>query len=185
MNISSVLSKNVKNIRQKRGLTLDQAASACAISRSMLAQIEKGSVNPTISMIWKIAGGLKVPFASLVEQDRSEPEVVRAADITPLEANQGRYLNFPIFGFDEKRLFETYRIVIKPQGSLRSQAHPKGAQEFITVFAGQVRISTETESFELTVGDSLRFCADQAHGYDNIGNGDVQMSMIIFYDKPQ
>lgn len=95
MNISSVLSKNVRDIRQKRDLTLEQVAIACSISRSMLAQIEKGSVNPTIPIIWKIATGLKVAFASLLEHNQNDPELIQASDIIALQADSGRYLNYP------------------------------------------------------------------------------------------
>ena len=44
---------------QQKKLTLDAAAGLTGVSRSMLAQIEKGEVNPTISVLWKIANGYK------------------------------------------------------------------------------------------------------------------------------
>ena len=55
-------------IREQKKLTLDAAAALTGVSRSMLAQIEKGDVNPTISVLWKIANGYKVSFTSLLEQ---------------------------------------------------------------------------------------------------------------------
>ena len=45
MDINSAVSKNIKNIREKKKLTLDSASSVTGVSRSMLAQIEKGDVN--------------------------------------------------------------------------------------------------------------------------------------------
>lgn len=51
---------------------------------------------------------------------------MRAAE--PHVEDGGRYLNYPAFAFDEAKQFETYRIVIKPQGSLSAQPHLKGAQ---------------------------------------------------------
>ena len=33
----------------------------------MLAQIEKGEVNPTISILWKIANGYKLSFTGLLD----------------------------------------------------------------------------------------------------------------------
>ena len=73
-------------------------------SRSMLAQIEKGEVNPTISVLWKIVNGYKVSFTPLAEA---------MGDMQLLLEDGGRYLNYPVFPFDEQRLFEAYRIVIK------------------------------------------------------------------------
>lgn len=62
-----MVSENARRLREEKRLTLDEAARLTGVSRSMLAQIEKGDVNPTISMVWKIANGYKVSFTSLVE----------------------------------------------------------------------------------------------------------------------
>ena len=51
MDIAVTIAANTKRIRETKKLTLDAAASATGVSRSMLAQIEKGEVNPTISVI--------------------------------------------------------------------------------------------------------------------------------------
>lgn len=88
------------------------------VSRSMLAQIEKGEVNPTISVLWKIANGYKVSFTSLLENRGGEVAVIRQDEIRPLSEDGGRYLNYPIFAFDEKKQFEIYRIVIEENGFL-------------------------------------------------------------------
>ena len=50
-----MVSENARRLREEKRLTLDEAARLTGVSRSMLAQIEKGDVNPTISMVWKIA----------------------------------------------------------------------------------------------------------------------------------
>ena len=60
MDVTSLVAKNVRQARETKKLTLDGAAAATGVSRSMLAQIEKGEVNPTISVLWKIANGYKM-----------------------------------------------------------------------------------------------------------------------------
>ncbi len=181
MDITNAIASNTKRIREQKKLTLDAAASVTGVSRSMLAQIEKGEVNPTISVLWKIANGYKVSFTSLVEEKNDAVSVIRQADMWPLEEDEGRYLNYPVFPFNEQRLFETYRIVIKPGGSLFAQPHLKGAEEYITVFAGQAKITVEEEQFLLSKGDSIRFDADIPHGYQNVGAEVAELSMLIYY----
>ena len=77
MEINAVVSENARRLREEKRLTLDEAARLTGVSRSMLAQIEKGDVNPTISMVWKIANGYKVSFTSLVEPARERPVLLR------------------------------------------------------------------------------------------------------------
>ena len=67
MDVTQVVAGNARRIREQKKLTLDAAAAATGVSRSMLAQIEKGEVNPTISVLWKMANGYKVSFTSLME----------------------------------------------------------------------------------------------------------------------
>ena len=107
--------------------------------------------------------------------------MIRGNDMEPLKEDSGRYRNYPVFAFDERKLFETYRIVIDPNGTLSAQPHLKGAEEYITVFCGQVEIHVAEESFLLSKGDSIRFYADVPHGYRNPGTEPAELSMLIFY----
>ena len=183
MEITNMIAANARRLREEKKLTLDAAAALTGVSRSMLAQIEKGEVNPTISVLWKIANGYKVSFTALVEDKGGAVRVIRGDEMQPLEEDEGRYRNYPIFAFDERRLFETYRIVIEKDGALYAQPHLKGAEEYITVFSGQVEITVAGECVRLSGGDSIHFYADVPHGYRNIGEETAELSMIIFYGK--
>ena len=77
MNVNDAISQNVRAARERKKLTLEKAAELTGVSRSMLAQIEKGEVNPTISVVWKIANGYKVSFTSLVESPQEEVAVLQ------------------------------------------------------------------------------------------------------------
>ena len=139
-------------------------------------------MNPTISVLWKIANGFKVSFTSLLEEEK-QVDVRRGAQTEPLVEDGGRYRNYPVFGFDEKKLFETYCIVIEEQGALEAQPHLKGAEEYITVFQGQVEIRVDGAVYCLEAGDSIRFAADRPHAYRNTGAGQVTLSMLIYYNR--
>ena len=179
--INRAVAENCKRLREQRQLTLDGAAALTGVSRSMLAQIEKGNANPTISVLWKIANGYKVSFTSLVEDREGAPTVLRAAQTEPLQEDEGRYLNYPVFAFDERTAFETYRIVIAPGGCLDAEGHLPGTEEYITVFGGTVEIEAGGQRYQLENGDSIRFRADGPHAYRNIGQETALLSMLIYY----
>lgn len=181
MDVTGLVAENARRIREEKKLTLEGAAAATGVSRSMLAQIEKGEVNPTISLLWKMANGYKVSFTSLVEEREQAVSVIREEDAHPLSEDEGRYLNYPVFSFDEKTLFETYRIVIKADGHLSAQPHMRGTVEYITVFQGQVEITVGEGTFALAQGESIRFRADVPHAYRNPGEETTELSMIIYY----
>ena len=181
MDLQKTIGANVKAVRERKKLTLDAAAQQTGVSRSMLAQIEKGDVNPTISVLWKIANGYRVSFTSLMEEDPGAPLLIRADAVEPLVEDGGRYFNYPAFPFQDDRHFETYRICVRPGGSLDAQPHMAGTEEYVTVFSGEVEISAGDERFTLATGDSLRFRADTEHSYKNSGECDAWLSMVIYY----
>lgn len=59
----------------------------------------------------------------------------------------------------------------------------KGAEEYITVFAGKVKLTVSKQEYELSKGDSIRFSADVTHRYENIGDDTAELNMIIYYNK--
>ncbi len=181
MELQKIIGANVKAIREHRKLTLDAAAQQTGVSRSMLAQIEKGDVNPTISVLWKIANGYKVSFTSLMDEGESAPLLIRADEVEPLVGGGGRYFNYPAFPFQEDRHFETYQIRIEPGGFLQAQPHMAGTEEYVTVFAGEVEICAGSDIFLLSAGDSLRFRAGTEHSYRNRGDCTAWLSMLIYY----
>lgn len=181
MDINLRVAQNIKSVREQRRLTLDAAASLTGVSRSMLVQIEKGDVNPSISVLWKIANGYKVSFSSLIERPREGESFVPCCP--PMIEDEGRYLNHPTFRFDEERLFEIYRIIIAPGGGLEAEPHLAKSEEYLTVFQGSVQVKLEERSYLLELGDSLRFPADQRHSYHNPGEMEAQLSLLIYYGK--
>lgn len=183
MELQHIIGENIKSIRERKKLTLDAAAAQTGVSRSMLAQIEKGDVNPTISVLWKIANGYKVSFTSLVDSHSQSPLLIKSEDVSPLIEDGGKYINYPAFPFQKDKLFETYRIQIEPGGFLSAQPHMSGTEEYITVFSGNVDISAGEDTFSLSEGDSLRFKADTPHSYKNTGDTTVYMSMLIYYSE--
>ena len=44
---------NLKQIRQSKGMSLGEVAEQTGVSKSMLAQIEKGTANPSSWRTWK------------------------------------------------------------------------------------------------------------------------------------
>ena len=129
MDVTHTVAQNVKRIREEKKLTLDAASALTGVSRSMLAQIEKGEVNATISVLWKIVNGYKVSFSAVLEGEGEAVSVVRHGDREPLVDCDGRYLNYPLFPFDEQKPFELYRIVIREEGHLEAAPHIQGPEE--------------------------------------------------------
>lgn len=181
--LNLVIAENLKRLREDRKLSLDNVAKLSGVSKSMLGQIERGEVNPTVSTVWKISNGLKISFTQLMSRPEATIEIIDKSEIQPLVEDNGKIRNFPVFPYDSTRRFEMYSLEIDSGGKLDAEAHPQGTEEFITVFSGGITISINNENFIVTTGNSIRFKADSPHGYKNTGRGICTLSMVIYYPQ--
>lgn len=50
--MSQIVAHNVRALREREGLSLERLSKPSGVSKSMLAQIERGEGNPTLSTLW-------------------------------------------------------------------------------------------------------------------------------------
>lgn len=179
--INRIIAHNIRAVRESRKLSLDAVAQLTGVSKSMLAQIERADVSPTITTVWKLANGLKIPFTELVSAAEESTEVVRASTLTPLLEDEGRFRNFPLFGFSAERPLELYRIELDAGCTMQAEAHPPETEELLTVCDGALTVQVHDETLRLARGDALRFRADVRHLYANEGPGPCSVTMVIYY----
>lgn len=179
--IQLILAKNLKTIREKEKLSLEKVSQLTGVSKTMIGQIERGESSPTLTTIWKIANGLKVSFTSLINNPQPDTKVVLRDDVQVLSEDNGKYKVYPSFPFQDDRHFEMYTVEIETEGELSSEGHKEGAEEFITVFEGELTIKVNNCQYKLSSGDSIRFKANRSHSYHNLGESLTRLSMTIYY----
>ncbi len=181
-NLNRIVSKNIKETRKEKNISLDELARLSGVSKSMLAQIERGEGNPTLSTLWKIANGMSVPFTALVTREQTTYETVSICSLEPITEQNGAIRNYSIFPDNEDRHFSIYYIEVAPGAAWQAEAHLRGTVEFVTVFAGELEVGTQESSFRLKAGDSLRFKADVPHAYRSVSD-DVTVFHNILYNR--
>ncbi len=67
MDIRRRLAKNLKRLRQERGLSQEKFAFEVDIHRTYISDLERGARNPTISVIDKLAKYLRVSAGELLD----------------------------------------------------------------------------------------------------------------------
>ncbi|MDP4146679.1 MAG: XRE family transcriptional regulator [Bacillota bacterium] len=176
-----IVSTNLKKIRQEMKLSLERFSEITGVSKAMLRQIEAGESSPTINTIWKIATGLKIPYTSIITSQEPDAVIVPKSTIEPQVDDDGRYLVYPLFPSEDGRRFEIFMLELEKGCSYYSNAHNEKTQEFITVYEGSLRIVVGSEEYEVNEFDSIRFKADKAHSYHNVGDKTARISMVIYY----
>lgn len=66
MDMRNLVGKNVRKIRQKRGLTQEKFSEISGFSQQYLSSLENGRRNPTVVTIYELATALGVSHMDLV-----------------------------------------------------------------------------------------------------------------------
>ena len=177
--LNILVSENIKRIRQEKNLSLGDLAKLSDVSKSMLAQIERGEGNPTLSTLWKIANGMQVSFNTLIAQPKLPYKVTKLAEIEPILDMNGGLKNYSLFS-DIENNFSVYQIEVNKEISWISEAHLRGTAEFVIVIQGTLEIKLEEKKFILRKGENLWFKADVPHSYCNLDEGTTIFHNILY-----
>ena len=81
--LSHNIAANLNRIRKSKGMSLDVVAEQTGVSKSMLAQIEKGTANPSIGTLGKIISGLRIEFDDLIRTPPMDSFLVEVTKTEP------------------------------------------------------------------------------------------------------
>lgn len=177
--LSHNVSENLKRLRQSKGMSLDQVAEQTGVSKSMLAQIEKGTANPSLGVLGKITSGLRIEFQTLIEAPRVDFCLVKLEEMIPTKELEGQYKVFTCFPFEDSQSVEIYRIDVEPGGVYTSGSHGERTREYITVIDGALTIECHDHSQKVEKSQVYKFETDQPHIYRN--EGSERASCMCFF----
>lgn len=176
--VSGYLARNLKQLRESRGLTQSQIAQHAGVPRATWAHLESGLANPTLSVLIRVAEALQVRLEELLEPPRSNAKLYRAQTL-PVRvrgnAQIRRLLPESLAGLDIERM------ELPPKTMFTGVPHTPGTREYLTCEIGDIELSLAGEVHRLTPGDVLVFRGDQKHGYKNPGRKkSVAYSVVTF-----
>ena len=164
--IASRLAKNIKQLREARGLTQQQMAKLSEIPRATWAHLESGVANPTLGILHRAALALQVSIEELISTPRAQARFYARDTLptrSPGQVVVRKLLPDPIPGM------EIDRLEIQPAGKMTGVPHTPGTREYLTCESGEILLVVAGERWSLTPGDVVVFRGDQRHSYHNPG----------------
>jgi transcriptional regulator with XRE-family HTH domain len=172
---------NVRELRRKRDLSLDDLAQRSGVSRAGLSQIETCKTNPTLGVLWKIASGLGVPFSELLGEAQPQVAVLRRKDVPVLRSTDRRFESRPLMPAAGGNQVEVYDLRLAPRSSHASDAHGAGTRELVVVVSGVLLLQAGGRVEHLEAGDAMLFNAGVPHIYENPGDVAAHYHDVIIY----
>lgn len=177
------LAERVKHLRSERKWSLDALSQACGVSRSMLSEIERGRVNPTLAVTVAIAKAFGLSIGEFLDNARpaSNLTVIRKADRSYHYRSDDDVKIRTLSPLFLEKDVEFYELTLNPASTLKSAAHYAGTREFLTVEKGKIKVSSGAEEVELDAGDSVSYRADVPHAITNRGSSIAVVFLVDIY----
>jgi len=151
-------------------------ARISGVPRPTWANLESGQSNPTLIVLTRVAGALKVPLEELIAPPRAVVKVYRAGTLpssTRGKVRLSKLLPDTIAGL------EIDRMELPAGAYMPGVPHTAGTREYLTCESGKVQLSVSGESWDLAPGDVVVFRGDQKHGYRNTGSGTAVAYSVV------
>jgi len=176
---SSLIGADVRRRRQHRGWTLDEAATRLGVSRRLLAQLEAGQANPSLSTLLSVAAGFDTSLTELLVGADKPSITVQLDNATAPRlwegdnGGEGRLLA----GSEPLELWEWS---LEPGDERKAEAHRPNSREILSVTKGQVSLTVGTEApVVLKAGQSALFRGDEPHSYRNASTKRAEFVLAV------
>ncbi len=172
----------VQEYRMMKQYTLRELAARAEMTPSMLSQIEKNTVNPSINTLKSIAAALGVPMFKFFQSERvSEDLIVRKGDNIHLGSVKDGVI-YKLLTPDLNGTIEFCLMEIPPHSRTAEIEKSHVGEEVAYVAEGSVNIRLNQKEFSLNEGDSIQIPAGVNHLWNN--EGDAQVKVIFAITPP-
>lgn len=164
--LSGRLGRNIRQLRQARGLTQQQMAKLSGLPRATWANLESGDGNPTLTVLHAVAMAFQVSLEEIVAEPRASAKLYRRGTLpTRLRGNVQVSSLLP----DKVPGMQIERLELPVGGRMVGVPHTAGTREYLTCETGELELIASGESFMMQEGDVVVFRGDQRHSYVNRG----------------
>ena len=166
------LGRQLKVLRQRRGLSQRKLASLAGVSNATVSLIEHGRTDPSMGLMKKILDSLGVSFSEFFSSDARHPGkyFFTRDELSEIGSGPISYLQVGSDLSDSQLqiLYERYRPGADTGQSMLSHEAEEGG----IVLKGRLEVTVGDQVQVLKSGDAYRFNSRLPHRFRNTGNED-------------
>jgi transcriptional regulator with XRE-family HTH domain len=181
LKVDRFLGLQIRKKREQMGITLTKAAKEMNISPSLLSQIERGIVSPSISTLRTIADYLNTYIGVLLSESISNENVVIVRKNNKRHpVILGKGVKFHILSPSNSNL-EFMHDEYEVNSSTGEKLYRHEGEECAFVLEGKLEINLNGKKFILNEGDFIWFLSTIPHQIINLSD---KKSTAIWVDSP-
>ena len=163
------LGRKIRDLRLRRGLTVQQLAEATGLSKGFVSQVENGRTSPSLSTLQDLARSLETSVAYLVVEEDQVPYVVRRSERPHMSVN-GNGSRVEVMSAQPRRNLELLQADLPPGVSMSDKRQFHHGEEVILCVEGRITLACGDHVVLLDAGDSCHFDGRVPHSIENAGD---------------
>lgn len=172
----------LRTVRERREITMRTLASKIGVSESLISQIERDRISPSLDTLMAIVDALEIDLeylfkdfkhnksVSLVRKDDRNRHFIDGVDYEQLS-------NIP--DLPPEHAIEAFLLTLPPKAARGNKDYGHQGRELGFILTGTAELQYGTETYTLEEGDSISFSANIPHTLKNPGAEKLTALWII------
>ncbi len=182
------LGAKVRSIRESRSMSAEQLAERADLSPDLVAQIESGSLIPSLSPLIRIARSLGVRLGTFLDDEaRVGPVLSRRGEHETIVRFSGRDSAarsdldfFSLAANKAGRHMEPFLIDIHPGSAQGVHTSSHEGEEFVYVLSGEVEVLYGRDMYRLKTGDCIYYDSIVPHHVHSAGDAEARVLAVVY-----
>ena len=175
----------VKNLRNRRVMTLKDLSVMTGLSKANLSQIENNLVTPPIATLLKISSALGVSIGHFFQKSGQDSSVVVVRKSDRYGVAKGPHISHVGYQYEPlaypkvDKNMEPFIVHMEEREASDIVYNNHRGEEFLFVLDGVLEFRCDDTLVLLNEGDSLYFDSGKPHGYRGIGG--AAKTLVVIY----
>ncbi len=174
------IGSKIKRMRLEYGLTQEELADRCELTKGYISQLERDLTSPSIATLQDILDCLGSSIAEFFNEQQEEQVVYKDNDVFIKEVDDKGYRIKWIVPNAQKKDMEPIILELDEDGGTEED-DPHQGEEFGFVLKGTIVVSLGKERFRVKKGECFHYKAKQSH---SIKNGGKRKAEVLWISSP-
>lgn len=172
------IGKKIKMLRHECGLTQEELADRCELTKGYISQLENELTSPAISTLLDILEALGTTAGEFFAQDKEEKIVFKKNDYFEKETEESKITW--LVPNSQKNEMEPMMMELNP-GQSTTMDFPHEGEEFGFVLAGEIALHYGSKTVKVGKGETFYYVSNKPHYIENKGSS---VAKIIWIASP-
>ncbi len=181
---------HIRQVREARGMTLQQLAERTGFSAALLTQIENRMASPSLGTLVKIANAFDTSVSAIIGgREEREFSIVRKEDRRTVarvglkEGGKTPYTYEALGAGKAGRQMEPFLVRLKPLTDRHVVRNTHEGEEFLYVLSGRVEVFLDDYADVLGEGDCIYYNSTIPHHVHSADDAEAVILAVIYQGK--